>query len=70
MSYGQRLAGSRHIIEERQFQQSCEKPHTVSQERRDAVSHGDSILHLKMLQTSGERLLLSASADGVVKAWK
>ena len=35
-----------------------------------AVSHADSVVHMCALHSFGERLLLSGSADGIVKAWK
>ena len=41
-----------------------------SLQRRVTNSHADSILDLCSLQLSGDRMLLSASADGTVKAWK
>lgn len=63
--YGQRLAGSQHIIEE----QISTQLGTTSGPQ-NSVGHSDTIRHLALLQSSGERLLLSGSSDGKIKAWK
>lgn len=79
MTYGQRLANGRHYIEEQLLSEKPDsgakpservKQQALATDRQAAVSHADSILHMSALHNFGERLLLSASADGVVKAWK
>jgi len=80
VTYGQRLANGRHYVEEQLLFQQPEKApvgpserrkqQTLATERQAAVSHADSVLHMSALHNFGERLLLSASANGVVKAWK
>lgn len=61
--------GVRTIEESLQYQ-SLTNGVSKSQERQAAASHADSILDMKFLSSFGERYLLSASADGIVKAWK
>lgn len=39
-------------------------------QRRAAVSHADTVLDLCELNLPGDKILLSGSADGIVKAWK
>ena len=72
VNYGQRLANNMHVVEELPIMRASEEPaaDARAQERRASVSHADSILHLSALENLGERILLSAGADGVVKAWK
>ena len=72
VNYGQRLANTMPVVEELPVMRASEEPaaDARAQERRASVSPADSILHLSALQNLGERILLSAGADGVVKAWK
>lgn len=70
ISYGQMLSGGIHSIEESVQYQTIPNGLSKLQERQAAASHADSILDLKFLSSFGERYLLSASADGIVKAWK
>ena len=64
------LNGGMHCIEESvQYQAITDKPSKL-QERQATSSHADSILDMTALSSFGERTLLSASADGIVKAWK
>lgn len=59
-----------HSIEESVQYQTLSKGPSKLQERQAAASHADSILDMKFLSSFGERYLLSASADGIIKAWK
>ncbi len=64
------LSSGMHCIEENvQYQAVTGKPSKL-QERQAASSHADSILDMTNLSSFGERMLLSASADGIIKAWK
>lgn len=72
--YGQRLASAQHIVEETAG--TPNPPETAAAGANDAArrlvaAHSDAILDMKVLQNSGgDRYLLSASADGIVKAWR
>ena len=64
------LSAGVHCIEESVQYQSLANGSSKLQERQAAASHADSIMDMSLLSSFGERILLSASADGIVKAWK
>lgn len=70
ISYGQKLSGGVHCIEESAQYQDAEQGLSKLQQRQRSASHTDSILDLTCLPSFGERILLTAGADGLVKAWK
>lgn len=68
--YGQMLRKGVHCIEENVQYQTAQDGPSKRQERQANASHTDSVMAMCPLSSFGERILLSASADGVVKAWK